>query len=147
VPNQVKQARQNTEEGPKSVVESAPLPVQNKDVKNPRPQGIVWKYISKHEDKPKNQMTLTCNLCPMKWHQTLEQWRSKGSSTSNQLKHLRKQHADRLDEGSSSVLGPMDSFASKKITSLSTSDDLKYGVFSMKAPDLFLEILIPRCLL
>jgi hypothetical protein len=127
------------------VVESAPLPVQNKDVKNPRPQGIVWKYISKHEDKPKNQMTLTCNLCPMKWHQTLEQWRSKGSSTSNQLKHLRKQHADRLDEGSSSVLGPMDSFASKKITSLSTSDDLKYGVSNDMIREALENFIIANC--
>ena len=103
---------------------------QNNDVSDPKstisvskPAGAVWKHLIKAENPKNNAVLLSCKYCKVSWTYLLDQWRKQGSSTSNQMKHLRRKHNDKLT--GNVTLGPMDGFASIKITELASSSNMR----------------------
>lgn len=74
-----------------------------------KPKGAIWEHITRSDDN--GGVTLSCNYCKKKWLYTEEEFKKKGSSTGNQMKHLKNMHKTKLQ--GNAILGPMDSFVTK----------------------------------
>ena len=92
-----------------------------------QPQGVVYQHISRRDTD--GNICLSCKYCKKQWVFTEEEFRKRGSSTSNQLKHVRTVHAKHFN--GNTAVGPMDAFVAKAsdiekrlATTMHISDDL-----------------------
>lgn len=92
-----------------------------------KPTGKVWNYMTKHVDESKDSMTIQCKFCSSNWKFVHSKWKAGGSATSNQMKHVNKNHPEKVDGYESSmILGPLNGYFGK----FKDSKELKEGSVS-----------------
>ena len=74
-----------------------------------QPKGVIYEHITRSDTN--NTVCLSCKHCPKKWTFTEEEFKKRGSSTSNQMKHIKNRHSKYLK--GNIAIGPMDAFVSK----------------------------------
>eukprot|EP00474_Spongospora_subterranea_P005608 CRZ06066.1 hypothetical protein [Spongospora subterranea] len=92
-----------------------------------QPQGTVHQHISRCDSD--GNIRFSCNYCKKQWIYTEEEFKRRGSSTSNQLKHVRTVHSRHFN--GNTAVGPMDGYIAttseiekRLATNVHISDDL-----------------------
>jgi hypothetical protein len=99
-----------------------PVQCQKSKTMPKKPPGKVYDHIDRYQNN--GQITFSCKYCKKSWTMTEESFVKSGSSTTNQMKHVKTKHKKIFlglqNPGAvNSVIGPMDVFI-RKVSAIET---------------------------